>query len=256
MEGGRRGFSLVELAIVLTIIGIIMSIGIKSCMSGITTARIEKTKDQLDTLSAFIERKLCKLGNFTMVEKEIPENLKKDGWGEEIKICPDNNLTKKHICALQTAHTTVKAYDGKTFKNVAIVLISKGENKKLDSTNCSQNMEIKQDDLYKIITLYQLKSLCCKRKKLKIITLFLPPIVQGESYNVTVAAKTEFLPYNCTFLIGNETISSSNCSLSLSPNKTENITSNEIKVKLIVKDNKGNIAEKTYYVTVIKRKLK
>jgi len=264
----KPGFSLVELAIVLVIAGLIMGVGLKSCISGITTARIDKTQDQLDTLASFLKRKTCQYGNFSFT---VPENLTKDAWGRKIEIYAFGNLQTFPVCGITSTNVTVNLYNETTASNVAFLLISLGQNGKLDSQTNSNPILVKRDDLAEVITLNQLKANCCNSKHFKILTPFLPPIVEGESYNVTLAVKNGIPPYTFYLTSNNPTFNSiiktqfpqktnkTFCSLFLSANETLNIvqnaTTDEIEIKLKVEDNLGNLKEKTYPVTLIKRKL-
>ncbi|SMP12483.1 prepilin-type N-terminal cleavage/methylation domain-containing protein [Desulfurobacterium pacificum] len=265
----RKGFSLVELAIVLIITGLIMGVGIKSCISGITTAKIDKTKDNLNTLSIFIQREICKYGKYSF---SIPENLLTDGWNRKIKVLSFGNLTSDPVCSIPDANTAVNLYNDTLVTNVAFLLLSPGENGKIDSLITTNPIIIKEDDIAEIITLYQLKANCCNSYKLQILTSFLPPITEGETYNTTLVVKNGSPPYTFSLTSDNPTFNSiinthfpvktnnNYCFLNLSTNETESIVQNtlssEIGIKLKVTDRLGNSAEKTFYITLIKRNLR
>jgi len=268
MEGGRRGFSLVELAIVLTIIGIIMSIGIKSCISGITTAKSDKTKDNLDILKTFIERNICKNGKFSFA---IPENLKIDGWNNQITIINATSINNESPCLLNATNLTAEENSTSyVYNNVAVILISKGENQKLDSKILSNKVILKPDDLYSIITLNELKSKCCKGKELKIITPFLPPIVENATYSVTIAVNGNYGNYTWSItssdypsvaeILQNGTKRSTKqpyTTINLSCNDTSKIatilsSASTAKITISVK-NKNQKTTKNFVLTIIRR---
>ena len=262
----RKGFSLVELAIVLIIAGLIMGVGIRSCISGITTARIDKTKDTLDALKVFMEREVCKHNSLSF---PIPQNFKTDSWGNTIIIVNATSLKTTSPCLLNSTELTATTPEF-TYQNAAIVLISKGKNKSLDSKISKNRIILKSDDIYAIITLNELKTDCCKGKKLEITTPFLPPIVVNATYSTTIAVNggtgnytwqiSSTIP-SLSALLQKRTKSPTTqpyTTINLSCNDTSQIANilnntSTTKITITVKTKKQK-ATKTFIVTVIRRK--
>ena len=208
----KKGLTLIELAIVLVIVGILLSFSVRSCISTLETVKIDKTKDVLSSCRNEFLEKTCR----NLIIK--PENCyHKDAWDNVINVFIPESIKNKKACSLTGTGFSVKT-NSETYENVAVLFLSLGKNKKLDSTITNSSAEIKGDDIAELITLKQLKASCCKGKNLRIVTKELPPIVEGEDYEVGILVKGGAPPYTCSFKIGNftsETSANSACYLKI-----------------------------------------
>ena len=257
-EDFRKGFSLVEIAIVLIIVGFLLGLGIRSCVSGIETAKIDNTRDKLLTFKTFILNEFCKTGSLPE-KSEIDPYYLKDAWNRDIELIYASDVESNNPCLLKNTILSLILPEGNKVENVVVVIISSAMNKVLDSNVSSNQVEIRQDDLWEYITLYELKTKCCKGEEIKILTGSLPPIVQGENYEAVVTVKGGRPPYECSISIENGTVEGgdSYCKITLSEDYTKELSSNEILITLTVKDSSTPTlsTSKGYLVTVIRRKL-
>ena len=280
----NKGFTLIELSIVLIIISILFGFGIRSCISAMIAAKVDKTKDQLNNLSLLIERKLCEYGIWN---KDIEEEIKrkKDGWNREIKFFIYEGIKQYPVCSVPYTKISVKS-GSQEFNDVLVLLISPGENGKFDTSIPNKNfikestkIAISGDDIAKIITLSQVKNKCCRDKRLRIITSYLPPIIGGEDYEVKFIILGGEKPYNFLFKTNNSTLNailarkytkskndffllcrntfSRLCTFKLTSDETEKIAKNSnlytINALLRVEDRLGNIAHKEFIINLISR---
>ncbi len=263
-----KGFTLIELTIIIVILGILLGFGVKSCIHGIEVAKFDKTQDILSTLEAFITKEICKRGTFP---SSIPDNLLKDGWQREIRVLTFGSIEINPICGLTNTGETVNLNSTTSISNVAVLLISPGENGEMDSQLSSNPIHIREDDIARVTTLDQLKGACCKGKMLRIIAKALPSITEGESYSVTLSVKGGTPPYRWTVSSDNSqlnTILNSSYSfpvvttdpffsLQLSETDTADIvesgSQSTVRIDLVVVDRLGNQAERTFIVNLIRR---
>jgi general secretion pathway protein G len=106
LRNGARGFSLVEILVVLVIIGLLVSIVAPNVLQRADEARVQKVRADFKNVETAL--KLYKLDNFNyptteqglgaLVEKPtiepIPRNWKKDGYLQQIPEDPWGNLYK------------------------------------------------------------------------------------------------------------------------------------------------------------------
>lgn len=251
----RKGFTLIELAIVLIIAGLILSLSVKSCVSAMESAKVDKTKDVLSTCKNKFLSKIC---NALIIKQKTCQQ--KDAWGNTIKVFIPESIRDKKPCSLMKARFSVKI-GSKTYDNVVVLFLTSGKNRKIDSTITNSTAEIKGDDVADLITLNQLKASCCKGKILTIVTKELPPIVEGEDYEVGILVKGGTPPYMCSFKIGDftsETSANSACYLRIpyqEVDKIVNVFSSQSYAPLdvTVTDSYGASVSKEFRVTVIKR---
>ncbi|WP_163329079.1 type II secretion system protein [Desulfurobacterium thermolithotrophum] len=272
-EGFRKGFSLIEIAIVLIIVSLLLGLGIGSCISGIETAKIDNTQDKLLTFKTFILRNFCKTGNLVK-KNEIDSYYLKDAWNNDIELIYAPEVKDSNPCSLKTTSLSVVLPSGNKVKDVIAVILSLSANRVLDSNVSLNKVEVKNDDLWKYITLYEIKSQCCNNKGISILTNSLPPVVEGENYDVTLVATGGKPPYKCDVTSENSTVESffknhfvqgsevlPYCRIVFSEDDSKNfislLSSSEISINLEVKDssNPPFSASRNYLVTVIRRKL-
>lgn len=266
-----RGFSLIETAIVVLIVGILLGAGIRSCLSGIDTAKMDNTRDKLSNLKVLIMRNFCKTGNL-LNGTEIPPQYLKDAWNDDIKLiyASDTNGTK--LCSMDNTTLSVILPSGKEVKDVVAVILSPSVDRVLDSNLTSNPIEIKNDDLWRRITLDEIKGQCCKN--VTILTPSLPPIVEGASYNVDFVVTGGKPPYQCEITSDNSTVEnffknhlvqgnadSPYCRVIISANDSKDfvssLSSNEISINLKVSDssNPSFLNLKNYLITLVRRDL-
>lgn len=201
-----KGFTLIELAIVLVIVGLLVGIG--SGMVGVLTTAI-KVRETRDTLDANMQainswasanNKLpsasAGFGNFSSIAKS-----RQDAWGREFIYLYETNLapaaaTKDSICGRRSTTLAVNTADpAATINNVAFVLISKSDDANLQTTasdgaitvNRAATGTISTDpnnsDLIRWVTLDELRSkMGCQGAPLKIVNNELPYGYYSTSY--------------------------------------------------------------------------
>jgi len=150
----RQGFTLIELAIVLVIVGLLVGIG--SSMVGVLTSaiKVRESREILDAATQSITSWASsnnRIPPFSTVSPDIPSNKfdqvvknPNDAWGRALVYYFDSNLaptgatapTKDTICGRRSTFITLKDSDNATINipNVAFVVISTGDNVNQDTT--------------------------------------------------------------------------------------------------------------------------
>ncbi|OGW21736.1 MAG: hypothetical protein A2Z82_00050 [Nitrospirae bacterium GWA2_46_11] len=208
---GSGGFTLIELAMVLVVIGIVLSIGVG--LIGPLTKRVRYGESK-DIVSAAVES----VNSYASGNNKIPDSTgfsttvrnPNDAFGKALIYIYDGNLapasaTKDTICGRKTASITVQvcpdatcATPTSTISNVAFVIISGSDDYTIDSkcptSACSTgaysgNAKIFDEDIVKWVTLDELRTkVGCKGAQLNIVNNELPYGTEGASYNATVSA--------------------------------------------------------------------
>lgn len=207
----RRGFTLVELAIVLVIVGLLVGLG--SSMTGmlITANNVRQTKDSLDAVSQSItswasaNNRLPDVTTGTTGFKSVVKTPT-DAWGRDFIYLYDTNLapgsaTKDTICGRRTTSLSVITSEPTaTISNVAFVVISKGDDATLETTVSDAALSVSRaatgtvtastsnSDLLRWVTLDELRSkIGCQGAPLKIVNNELPfgSIVSNYSAKIT-----------------------------------------------------------------------
>ncbi|MCX5810979.1 MAG: prepilin-type N-terminal cleavage/methylation domain-containing protein [Proteobacteria bacterium] len=134
MKPGAKGFTLIELAIVMVIMGILVSIG--AGMIGPLTIRM-KTTETKENVNAALEgiigyaatnNRLPTLAQFPNIVR-----TQKDAWNNTIQYIFDNNLATS-ICDRTTTNITLRVCNdaacttSNTVNNVAYIILSGGSN--------------------------------------------------------------------------------------------------------------------------------
>lgn len=213
----RRGFTLIELAIVLVIVGLLIGIG--TSMVGVLSSavKVRETKDLLDanmqavTSWASAANRLpgaaSGFGNFTSIAKS-----RQDSWGRPFTFLYYSSLartnpTKDTICGRRSTPLNVQTTDpAATISNVAFVILSSGDNsapKSLKSTlnsapitvsipaigTISVNPAASDNDIARWVTLDELRSkIGCQGAPLKIVNNELPFGAAPNPYSATISA--------------------------------------------------------------------
>ena len=155
----KNGFTLVELAIVILIAGLLMGIGIFSWQSMMKARRIAATRSALYQAKDCLLTRIASTNKFpdysSPVDCDNPDSTRdvdfclcqiKDAWGKRIVLLEGRDgtgclssssryVTRNKAASQMRATLTSQIRDthGKTIKRVAFVLISKGEDGKFDS---------------------------------------------------------------------------------------------------------------------------
>lgn len=193
-----KSFSLLEVAFVLTISGIIISFGMRGCFEILETKKMEKTEATINAYKISLLKSICQK------EKNLP-NPPTDAWGKKTILCLStgknftcsNRTLSFDPCKTTYVETSVKA--NKLWKNIVAVIISLGSNHKLDSKISKRSIEIKEDDVWDALSLYRVKDQCCQRGNLILISTEIPPIIEGETYDFPIVIKGGDKPYKCKF---------------------------------------------------------
>lgn len=128
---GRRGFTLVELAIVLVIVG--MLVGLGSGMMGMLTTAI-KVREARDNVEAAVQS----VTSWASANNRVPDaaafpqaaSSPADSWGRDLAYLFDANLavnppTQNTICGRRTTNLTVQRLEpAATITNVAYLILS------------------------------------------------------------------------------------------------------------------------------------
>lgn len=205
----KKGFTLIELAIVMVVIGLLVggSIQMMSVMS--KRAKVTEAKQQLETLREGILGFVQTNGALpTQNEFETLGDIT-DPWGRHIDYYPDANLTQNDLLCIDddtydTLNTPAAPPSLSPINDIGFILVSSGANynmqtdmmteRKLyaqgidnvddNTTDMSRNEEY--DDLFIVVTLAELKALGnCQSKILQIINPTLPTGTVGTAYPST-----------------------------------------------------------------------
>lgn len=202
------GFTLVELAIVLVIVGILVGAG--ASMVGVlsTAIKVRQTKDSLDENMqavaswASANNRLPSTGEFSSPVSKTPQ----DAWGRDFVYIYDSNLvaipaTKDTICGRRATFLNLSTSDPAAYMtNVAYAVASRGDSSTFQSTLTGGTVGViantavaaattihvdrNHNDIVRWVTLDELRSkIGCQGGPLKIINNELPFI--PSSYAVS-----------------------------------------------------------------------
>lgn len=220
----RQGFTLIELAIVLVIVGILVGLG-SSMVGVLTTAiKVRETKD-------FLDANVQAIASYASSHNSIPDaagftgaaKSPQDSWGRDFIYLFDANLhpadiTKDTICGRRSTALTLRnclttnakcaaggggvvGTDFSDTSNVAFVVLSKSDDAKTDTTasdaaiNASRaatgtvTTDSNNSDIVRWVTLDELRSkIGCQGAPLKILNNELPYGQVGTAYTATLTA--------------------------------------------------------------------
>jgi len=221
----RKGFTIIELAIVLVIVGILISLGISMIGPLAKRAKVSETQGIIDadaeSLTGF-----ASTNHRLPTAAEFAGSVKKaqDAWGNPLGYIVDNNLTAiptgttDAICGRKTTGITVRncltdncatatGIDYNDITNVAFVIVSGGENFNVQSALASGMVTVyirngstlrddfgtlinrpeRYDDIVKWVTLEELRTKTgCSGQQLKILNNELPAGSVTAAYGATI----------------------------------------------------------------------
>lgn len=234
-----RGFTLIELAIVLVIVGLLVGIGASMVGPLTKRAKYTETKEALQNASQSIIGYAATMGNRLPDAATFPAIIKtsKDAWGKSLSYIFDNALTgSTSICNRTTTNITVRRCNNAActapvvITNVAFLVVSSGPNYN-NQTGTSQAVAApttfniyepdvgavdgcndppvgvrleRYDDIVDFVTIYDLKVKSGSvGKELGIVTRFLPNGKVGNLYgSTTVSAVNGTAPYSWSIVAG------------------------------------------------------
>lgn len=179
-----RGFTLLEIALVLVVVGILLAIGLLSWSSFAESRRYSKTNSQLMQMKDCLVRCIVFTEHYPRQDdfENCRELTGKDAWGGDIKWIvgvnnTDDALNPTHAVVTDKARnqnaTRLSDYKIITangnFTSVAFALVSLGEDKKPNGSGSSysdlnnhseiqltENATVNSDDLVLVVTGYEL----------------------------------------------------------------------------------------------------
>ncbi len=142
----RKGFTLVELAIVLVVIGIVIGIGVTAISSLTTSAKDQETKTLIIRLVNAIQGKVITTGSATCDFDAL--GVRYDAYGNNLYCIYDATINASNLCdPATTTNITVNVCkdpncsDVDTFSNVLFLVLSKGANYNLQADLGNNNLE-------------------------------------------------------------------------------------------------------------------
>ena len=197
----KKGFTLIEMAIVLVILGIIIGIG-----SGIMVRLVRFNKIRTTRLD--VDSAVKSVIGYAKVNGKLPDNstfpslyTKLDAYDQKLTYVYSDRLNKYNICNITNSSLTLyDSYTNSTVNNVAFMVFSKGDDYRSD-TKCNGatvndtkacNGSINTDsvkDIERIVTMDELKSDLNCGKPLRIITGELPTATVSQPYSATIYAQ-------------------------------------------------------------------
>lgn len=208
----NSGFSLVELAVVMVVIGLLMGLGMSMVGPLMTSAKVRETKENIGATVESINswasgnNKLPDVAGFTTAARSST-----DAWGRSLIYLYDSALapstaTKDTICGRKTTQITVQTIDpAATIRNVAFAILSQGDNPQTTAPSIFTTLDgvavtastglsappnpraiivpANTDDLIRWVTLDELRSkVGCQGSQLKILNNELPPGTVSSPY--------------------------------------------------------------------------
>lgn len=214
-----RGFTLVELAVILVIVGMLITMGASLLGPLVKSAKHNETKEALNGAIASVTG-FGAINDRIPTTAEFPSTVRmpKDAWGASLFYIPETNLVTAAaggICGRKTTTLTVVlcpdaacAAPTATITDVAFAALSGGENKNIQTANsggainvydpdvpniddyaADMNRAEAYDDVVKWITLNELRIKAgCVGAQLKILNNELPSGAASSAYSATAYA--------------------------------------------------------------------
>ncbi|GBE00506.1 putative Ig domain protein [bacterium BMS3Abin07] len=197
----EKGFTLIELAIVLVVLGLLIGLGV--ALIGPLTKQIKyrKSRDIVNTAKA------AAIG-FAVSNRRLPTNAElttitrsSDAWTGALKYTPVGALTGANICCTNPVLLTVNDRDGNNINNVVFIIFSTGEDHTDDTTVGTpppdfniRTYSTAYDDIAEFVTIDELRSrMDCSSLEIKPKNL--PEGVEDTSYSSQLEAQGGCAPY-------------------------------------------------------------
>ncbi len=246
----KKGLTLIELAVVLVIIGIILGIGVSVIAVLIKQAKYKDTKKIVETACETVKA-------YAITNKTLPSNLSslgiktQDAYNQELIYVYANNLDSLNLCQNNPSSWVNLTDKGITKNKVAFLIYSISENRHDDTKNGS-NYEIKQtgafysgyeyDDIYCYVDIETIRKEACE--PLKITTEALPIGTQFQQYPSTkIEGSVPNITCNITGLP--QGLTDNNCRISGTPKKA-----GTFQVNVSITDSIGRTDTKTYGLVI------
>lgn len=213
----RRGFTLVELAVSMVVIGILLGLGMSMVGPLMTTIKVRESKENLGAAVESINSWASGNNRLPPLAPVLPDTAKfsdvvkitTDAWGKALVYVYDSNIaptgptpiTKDTICGRRSTAIRLIDSNNSTIQNVAYVVLSKGDDRITDSKDNATNTEIgpgpfsgtikadMEEDLVRWVTIDELRTkIGCQGAQLKILNNELPPGNVGSLYRVNIYA--------------------------------------------------------------------
>lgn len=154
----RSGFTLVEMAMVLIIMGIIVGSSSKVFTSLSKNSKIQESRELLKEISLDIEGFSRTFHRLPKLKELIAFRMQtKDSWGKEIIYLPSKELTES-MCDKSTTSLEHRQNE-KVVKNLAFILVSSGANRNLQTS-------IHRDDITVVQTAFRSEKVDFDRDKI------------------------------------------------------------------------------------------
>ncbi len=223
----KRGFTLIELSMVLIIVGIIIAASFTLFKSRIENAKTQKAKDIVAAAKDAV------IGNTIINNNTLPPSSFFQQNLSPVKLdnhplfyAYDSRFTSNNICIFNSTNLQIIT-PTKTVSNIAFVIAHEGANAnmqtavkniggidtvktyryetKVDDNTTPVNNADYYDDIVEWVTLSELKEkLKCNQKALRFLNDTLPTAKVGNSYNATLYIENNFtsVSISCSTLNG------------------------------------------------------
>ncbi len=191
-----KGFTLIELAIVLVVIGIVVGLGIP--MIG-TLVKKQKLNASRDVARAAKEA----VSGFAVKNKRLPTSAEfptivrnLDAWGNTLVYYADTNLVSGNACCSAAAGFTVTD-QGTNKESIAFIVYSLGADGTDDTSNPNppppsyiiSEQSDDYDDIPHYVSIEELKSNVLSCEGLEIVTSSLPSAEEDAPYTTTLTSR-------------------------------------------------------------------
>lgn len=287
---GRKGFTLVELAVSMVVIGILLGLGMSMVGPLMTSIKVRESRENL---AASVES----INSYASGNNRLPDTTllasvvrsPQDAWGRNFIYLYDTNLyaaspTKDTVCGRRSTNITLTTTDpAATIPNVAYIMLSQGDDAATNTTiggtavtTGAQTAAVTvaantANDLVRWVTLDELRTkIGCQGSQLKIVNNELPFGNVGSNYSATIFADGGVgsnqwcIQYTSTTLPGSITTTpanlvTTNCStftylsavsIQLATTSISSASQGSYSIIVNVKDADNNTAQKIFVITI------
>lgn len=207
-----KGFTLLELAIVLAIAGILAAAGIQMVYSALDASKYSATRNQLQSVIKDIAQSSAEAQKIPADSGELAQVTSPvtDAFGTALNYVPAANLTSAgSICSASSTPLTVEtcpdsacSSPGGIYSNIALFVSSNGGNKVKETDDSSGTIKVftdkgQSDDMADWMTLAALKEYAgCSGNSLGIIEKQLPDAYTSSVYSYALHPKGGVPPYS------------------------------------------------------------